>query len=86
MPTFNDPGNESIWKYCGKKEKMLVTRLLTTLGKKTYKNVGKGENAGHQHFFHFYNVFCTIMDKLVHLSSANVQGKTFVVWYKVKHM
>ena len=37
------------------------SRLLTTMRKKALKNiVGKGENAGNQHFFPFPAMFTTL--------------------------
>ena len=41
IPTFNDPVKEGFGKHW-EKEKMLVKNI-----------VGKGENAGNQHFLHF---------------------------------
>ena len=43
----------------------LQSRLLTTLKKKAFKNiVGKGENAGNQHFLFFPQCFLTFSKRI----------------------
>ena len=70
------------------------SRILTTLKKKPLENiVGKGENAGNQHFLLFTQCFLlflkqiSIFDSHLSLLSANAssldQSKDFVVWYRV---
>ena len=48
---------------------MTQSRLLTILGKKPFENiVGKGENAGNQHFHPFQQCFNAIKDKNHHVN------------------
>ena len=45
------------------------SRLLTTLKKKALENtVGKGENAGKQHFLFSHSVFCSVIDRNHHIN------------------
>ena len=51
-----------------------------TLGKKPYENiVGKGENAGNQHFLLFHNVFNSIQDKYPFIQFVSSSANTFIL-------
>ena len=80
-------------RYCVGMGKLFTTqsRLFTTLKKKYFENiVGKGENAGNQHFLLFSQCFLLITKRFsvfkLHLLllSANTlnfdPSKTFIVW------
>ena len=68
--SFFELGTVSIW--CMREIDLIFTtqsQLLTTLTKKPFRNiVGKGENAGNQHFLLFHNVFYRFHKEFLFLS------------------